>query len=228
MSAHLTEEEQLEALKRWWNENGKSTVMGVALVVAGYFGWQGWQGNQQHQAETASAHYQDMLEALETAPGQALADDKRATVIHLAKGLKEEHRSSLYASQAALFLAKLASEQGDLAAAAAELQWVIERDVDAVLTKVAQHRLARVRLAESEYDQGLALVSDVEAGSFESLFAETRGDLLLAKGDVGGARAAYQLAQQTQGEADRSRAALLAMKLDDLKGPAETAAASVQ
>ncbi|GAA5315442.1 MAG: YfgM family protein [Candidatus Pelagadaptatus aseana] len=217
MSAHLTEEEQLEALKRWWNENGKSTVVGVAVVVAGYFGWQGWEANQQRQAEIASNSYQDIMEALEVAPGQPLSEEKRATVVHLSEGLKADHENSLYASQAALFLAKMAVEKDELGKAAAELQWVIERNVDGSLTRLAKNRLARVLLAQQDYDAALALVADSDSGAFKSLFAESRGDILLAKGDTQQARAAYELAQQSMTEADRSRFALLSMKLDDLK-----------
>ena len=58
------------------------------------------------------------------------------------------------------------------------------------------------------------------------MFAETRGDILLAQGDTKMARAAYELAQQNMGEADNARAALLAMKLDDLKTPQALAAAN--
>jgi predicted negative regulator of RcsB-dependent stress response len=49
---HITEEEQIEALKRWWEENGKQTLLGIALIVGGYFGWQAW---TDHGVEQASA-----------------------------------------------------------------------------------------------------------------------------------------------------------------------------
>ena len=32
MEEYRTEEEQVEALRRWWNENGRSTI--VAIIVA--------------------------------------------------------------------------------------------------------------------------------------------------------------------------------------------------
>jgi len=38
VSDHITEEEQIEAFKRWWNENGRSVVVGIVLAVVGYFG----------------------------------------------------------------------------------------------------------------------------------------------------------------------------------------------
>ena len=44
--SYRTEEEQVEALKAWWRENGKSTVVAIAMAVMGVFGWQGWQKQQ--------------------------------------------------------------------------------------------------------------------------------------------------------------------------------------
>ena len=38
MAEDITEEEQIEALKRWWAENGMQTVLAVVLVIGGYFG----------------------------------------------------------------------------------------------------------------------------------------------------------------------------------------------
>ncbi len=46
MAEHLSEEEQLEALKRWLSENGTSTVVGVVLAISGYLGWGFWQDKQ--------------------------------------------------------------------------------------------------------------------------------------------------------------------------------------
>ena len=42
MAEDITEEEQIEALKRWCAENGMQTVLAVVLVTGGYFGWQFW------------------------------------------------------------------------------------------------------------------------------------------------------------------------------------------
>ncbi len=43
MSEMRTEEEQVEALKDWWKENGRSLLLGVALALAIVFGWKGWE-----------------------------------------------------------------------------------------------------------------------------------------------------------------------------------------
>ena len=49
-----TEEQQVEALKEWWAENGRAIIAGVVLggVVIGGWGW--WQSHRENQAVAAS------------------------------------------------------------------------------------------------------------------------------------------------------------------------------
>ncbi|MHC9036859.1 tetratricopeptide repeat protein, partial [Cobetia marina] len=49
-----SEEEQLEAIKRWWSENGKSLIAGVVLAGAGIFAFKAWQNYEASQSEAAS------------------------------------------------------------------------------------------------------------------------------------------------------------------------------
>ncbi|MAZ86484.1 MAG: hypothetical protein CL693_02475 [Cellvibrionaceae bacterium] len=217
MTAHLTEEEQVEALKRWWAENGTSAIVGVVLAVSGYLGWGFWQDKQQADAETASASYQTLMEAVVAEPGQLLSEEKTATANHLADELKAQHASSLYASQAALFKAKLAVEAGDLALAAAELNWIIERNVEPALTLLTRARLARVQLDLEQYDQALSTVADPNSGSFKAMFAEIRGDVFLAQEKTSEARAAYQLALDNLITEQMNRRPLLEIKINDLQ-----------
>lgn len=226
MTAHLTEEEQLEALKRWWSENGTSTVVGVALAVSGYLGWGFWQDKQQADAEAASSSYQTLMEAVVAEPGQALSEEKSATANHLADELKAQHGDSLYASQAALFKAKLAVESDDLTAAAAELEWVIAQNVEPSMTLLTRSRLARVQLDLGEHDKALATVADANSGSFKALFAEIRGDVLLAQGKDSEARAAYQLAADNLIPEQAGRRPLLEMKINDLQSAPVAGAAT--
>ncbi len=227
MTAHLTEEEQLEALKRWWNENGKSTIAAVVLAVGGYFGWESWQTSQQQQAEAASALYQDLLEAAIVEPGQSLDDATAATANHLAATLKDSHSSSLYAAQAALILAKLSVEDGRLDEAAVELEWVLAQKPELELRLLAQLRLARVAIAQQDYDKALSLLTvadGVDLASYSASYAEVRGDVYLMQGQTDQARNEYQsaLAQLAAGS---SRRQILEMKLNDIQPVAEVATA---
>lgn len=217
MTAHLTEEEQLESMKRWWDDNGKSTIVGVVLAIGGYVGWGFWQDAKQESAEEASAIYQNLAEAMVAEPGKSLSEEKATTAYHLADQLKENHASSLYASQAALFKAKLDVEKGDLAAAAAELQWVIDQNVEEALTLLVRSRLARVQLDQKQYEQALATVADQNSGSFKATFAEIRGDVFVSQNETSKALAAYQLALDSLLPDQANRRPLLEIKIEDLQ-----------
>ena len=217
MAEHLTDEEQMEALKRWWKDNGSSTVATIAIAVVGYFGWQYWETSQQAQAEAASAIYQQMIEASQVQPGQVISEESAATAGHLAGELKRNYASSLYAQQGALMLAKLAVQDKDLDKAAAEIKWVLAQNPDEALALLAHLRLAKVLYAAEQYDAALLELNTQDAGAFTAAFEDLKGDVLLAKGDQQAARAAYQLALIRLLPAEGARRALLEMKLNDVK-----------
>ena len=70
MAELRTEEEQVEALKSWWKENGKSLIMGVVIAVAAVFGWRGWNQYQDDFAANASAMYESILNPVANHPKQ--------------------------------------------------------------------------------------------------------------------------------------------------------------
>ena len=194
MADHLTEEEQIESLKRWWKENGTGIVTGVVLALAGYFGWQWWQGKERGEAEAASNVYQSFIEAVSANEGKP--DNKQLTTAKsLGRELKEEYASRIYAAQASLHLAALAAEKNDLEAAAKELQWTVDNASDDALKFVAKRRLAAVKAARGEQKEALDLVSGDVPAQFAALYADTRGDILLQQGDKDAARKAYQEAR---------------------------------
>ena len=39
MDVYNSEEQQVEAIKSWWQENGKSIIAGVVIGFVGLFGW---------------------------------------------------------------------------------------------------------------------------------------------------------------------------------------------
>lgn len=216
MAELRTEEEQLEAIKNWWKENGKSTLFGVALAMVAVFGWRGWQENQQVAAENASITYQNMLQAaMQPAP----TEEQQKTAAHLARTLKSDYTDSGYAIYAALWLSKRAVEQQDYAAASEELNWVLAQSPNEQQRAIAQLRLAKVYLAQEAYDQALSTVEQITADAFKANREELKGDIYLAQGRVEEARAAYQQAKAAL-PADQARP-VLDLKLDDLVAAGE-------
>lgn len=223
MADHLTEQEQIESLKRWWADNGRGIVTGVALALAGYFGYQWWQTDQRTQAENASNLYQTFVEAV-TANDNQPNDQQLTTARSLAGQLKEDYDKQIYASQAALRLAALDVEKNDLEAAAEQLQWAFDHVGQDALKFVTQRRLAAVTAARGQYDEALALLDNTTSGpipgAFAALFAETRGDILLQRGDKTAARSAYVQAKAQLLPEQSNIAQLLDMKLDSIPAAA--------
>ena len=206
MSTYQTEEEQVEAIKKWWKENGKSVVGGVVLGFAIIFGWQGWQGYQENQGEAASAYFDAMRQAVRTGQEEkAIEDGKR---------LIGEFGGSAYASFAGLELARLSYRRGEKAAARDHLQWVSDAAPDPAIRELARLRLGRLLLDMEDLATLQSLLGQAALPAFAGEFAALRGDFERARGNDDAARAAYQEAL-SKGVEDQ---ALLRMKLVDVGG----------
>ncbi len=203
MDVHLSEEEQVEALKKWWKENGKSVVAGLVLGLGGVFGWQYWSQQQQLVAEQASLQFEQLAQSVQAASPLA---------VNQAEALINNHQDSTYAVFAALELAKVKVGQNDIPGAIAQLQWVVDNSADPSLQQIARLRMARLMLESGELDKAAALINQAPQDNYRGEFAELRGDLALQRGDRSAAREAYQEAL----EYAVSNPAVVQMKFDDL------------
>ena len=216
---HQTEEEQIEALKKWWKENGKSTMLSIVVAVAAVVGWRGWQEQQQSAVDAASAIYQNLLSAANGANGTA-SPEQLTTANHLASTLKEDYPNSTYAHFAALYKAKFAVEKNDLDTAEQELRWILTAGATPELTLQAQLRLARVLYAAEQYDEAL-LQLDINSSAYVAAFEEVKGDVYLAQGNKNQARQAYQKAVNFGQQSERPETnPLLDLKLKRLMSEA--------
>tara|TARA_B100000446_G_scaffold47942_1_gene44296 strand:+ start:720 stop:1388 length:669 start_codon:yes stop_codon:yes gene_type:complete len=222
MSEELrTEEEQVEAIKNWWNENGKSLIITVVVVLAGYFGWNGYQENQRIQGEAAASIYEQLMSKA-TKPLSEQTEADKIELETVAAQLKTEYPDSLYAQFAGLYLAKFAIEANDFDAASTELSALVEAKQVGPVTYLAQVRLARVFVQQNKLDEALALVATTPEESFTVQYEETKGDILFAKGELVSARDAYQSARAAA-MALGINTQVLQRKIDDLAGAQEDA-----
>ena len=206
MSTYQTEEEQVEAIKKWWKDNGKSVIGGVVLGFAIIGGWQGWQGHQRDKGEVASSYYDAMRQAVQAGQyDKAVEDGKR---------LIGEYGGTAYASFAALELAKLSYERGEKAAARGQLEWVAESARDPSIRELARLRLGALLLDMKDTEALQALLAAQPLPAFAGEFAALRGDLEVALGNQDAAREAYRQAL-SEGVED---AGLLRMKLVEVGG----------
>jgi predicted negative regulator of RcsB-dependent stress response len=204
-----SESEQWERAKAWLKENGLWIITGCAIGLGGLYGWRWYEGRQVTQAQTASARYEEMIEAF--------SRNDRPRAMTIVEELNRDYDWTPYASLSTLIAARVHVEQNELDKAAAGLKSVMDGAKDEELRMVARLRLARVQLAQSKFDDALATLKVPEEGEFSTRIADVRGDVLLAKGDRAGALREY-LAARTGESKGRVDTELLDLKIRDLGG----------
>ena len=203
----LQEQEQLEALKAWWKDNGNWILGTVLVVVVAMGSWRGWQYHQHQQATKAATLYMQVVEQVGS------NDPKR--VNDAAAAVMDKFASTAYAARAALLAAQVNEQAKDVAHAKTQLQWVIDHAGEAALKDVARLRLAAVLLDEKNYADALQLLEAKHPESFDGLYADLRGDVLSAQGKTDEARSAYKLAYE-KFDAQNIYRNLIQMKIDAL------------
>jgi len=217
---YLSDREQEEALRKWWQENWRWILGGIVLglgLLGAYYYWQHYTTQRAHQAAALFAEY------------QAAGADEAAAQSALDR-LIAEHPKSPYTAHARLDQAKRHVDAERYDEAAAQLRTVADTAKDDELAWIARVRLARVLIQQGKHDEALGLLKADKAGAFAARVREVRGDALFAKGDKDGARAEYAAALAANPDAQTDRQ-LLEMKLQQVGGSessAPPAAAAVE
>ena len=202
----LEEQEQLAALKAWWNEHGGAIILGATLVLAAVGAWNAWTWYQRSQSAQAAVLYDTLQKA-------SRANDLKTTR-ETAGAILENFPRSAYAPLAALVSAKVQFQAGDLKTARAQLQWVIDHARSDEIRSIATLRLASVLLDDNEPDAALKILEAKPHPGFEALYASQRGDILATQKKRSEARAAYKTALERAGAGPLRDA--LRLKLDAL------------
>ncbi|TCS42006.1 YfgM family protein [Reinekea marinisedimentorum] len=203
-----TDQEQIEALQKWWSKNGNWVVGGFIIFIAAYVGVQLYQNSTENHRLEASAIYEELSESLASG---AQADEKHQQLID---ELKDDYADLGYGIMAALLEAKISVEEGDLDSALTELDWALD-NADKTLTPVILYRKAQVLYALDELDDALTALNAIEGEGHQAVSYELKGDILLEQGKVEDARAAYQTASDLA-ESQSINNPYLKIKLDDL------------
>lgn len=204
--SYETEEQQVEALKEWWKENGTPLIIGAVLGLAGFAGWKYWSNQQIAYQAGASDLYNKVTEILNK-------EDKTGLVAS-AEAVKNQYPDSSYAILAAFHLAKEAVDNNELDKAAAELNWVIDNHASNEMVSVAKIRLARVLIQQDNATAALPLVELDEKSGYYALASLVKGDALLALDKKDEALTAYQAANSDLTIAARHPS--LQLKIDEL------------
>ena len=218
MTLNAAEEESIEAIKKWWDENGKQLIAAVIVVFGGYGGWSLWQNTELVASQMASDLYEEILEISVVEAGDSTTEQERSDIVRIANELMEFHSESVYAQYGALFASQQHVINNNLDAAEAALDWILENpqssmfgSEDQGLILTVTLRLARVVLSKGDAERALGIVNNVIPRSFEAGYAELRGDIYSALGRYVDARDSYVAAQQAGSVSE-----VLQLKLSEL------------
>lgn len=199
MEIYSTEEQQAEAIKRFFRENGVSLALGIVIGLGGLYGWKYYNQSKITSAEAASNAYNELVESGE--------------VLSKSDAFIADNSGSNYAALAAFVAAKEAVEKGEFETAVTKLTWLQDNVQNPELKATAILRLARVQAQLTQYDAALKTLSQTTPETFKAQVAEVKGDVYLAKGDKDNARSQYEAALAESKEGNNS---LLQIKLDNL------------
>lgn len=183
MALDLEEQDQLDALKSWWKANGNKVLIIAGLVIAGVVGYQGWKQYQAKQSAEASARFMEL--------GDASPTDVK-TIQSISAEIIEKYPSTPYAARAALLAAKANYAAKDLDSAVSQTEWAYKNATEQSVRSLAQLQLAGLMFEQKKYDDALKLVNEKHEASFDALFADLKGDILVAQGNKAEAKSAYE------------------------------------
>lgn len=182
MSDYLTDEEQAERLKRWWEQNGTSLIIGVVLAVAAVLGWRWYQGYAQDQADAASDVFGSYVAGRN---GAESTSDQLAMI-------DTEFEGSGYHVFTLLYRADDEIEVEDWEEALALLERAAQLADNDNLKDIARYRIAKVLYQLDRLDECETELAAIRSAGLEAHVAALSGDVFVARGDLERARIAYR------------------------------------
>ena len=204
MAYSIEEEQEINQLKDWWKENGKTIIVAFILGVGGMFGWRYWQAHQAEQIAQASAQYDALIYSAQ--------QDEQAKKANIEQFVQANSKTA-YAVFALLDEAKKATEKQDFVAAEVNLNQALTQSQDEVLTSFVALRLSAVQFQLGQLDNALTTLNQVKGESFNARKALLTGDIQVAKGDKVAAKNSFEQAQQSGSQLEQQMAK---MKLNNL------------
>lgn len=204
MEVYSNENEQTDALRNFFANNGKALAIGVVIGIAALGGWRYWSSHQDDTAKTVSAQYQQLTSAMQAGKPETLEAVNRFA----------SENSNTYGALAAMDLAKQYVDAGQLDKAATLLQNGLKDTKDANLQAVINLRLARIQLQQNQADAALKTLDGVKGDGWTAIVADIRGEALLTKGDKQGARDAWS--KGVESDASPALKQMIQMKMNNL------------
>lgn len=205
MDVLTDDHEREQAVRRWWHDNWKPLLAGVAialLVIAGYKQYQAW--DLERAQSLAYEVYRLQQDLGRSASGSA----------ERAQSFMEGHHD-LYGALVAMELAGYCLTASDYPAALDALSFVREYGGE-FIAPLAMLLEARVQASGGEYERAQASLQAVTQSSYLVEKLELSGDIYMQQGDRAAAHDAYREALQASRARDAVPSPLLEMKFNSV------------
>lgn len=186
MSVYMTEDEQLEVMKKWWKRYGNMVTVFLSLILLCIAGYRYMHWHHDKLTQQASVTYENMM--------VALSNQNIKSVRSYANELIKDYGHTVYADAAHMTLAKIYISKNKLEQAKDELSVVANKSNMPALKQVAKIRIARILAAKKSYSNALSELSTIDDETYLPVINELKGDIYGATGQYQDAIAAYRLA----------------------------------
>lgn len=188
MSFYETEEEQIEAIKAWWQRNQRWITMIAFAGLVLFAGFRYWQWHTAKVTHGASSAYERLM--------AATANEDNNSIEAYAKTIIKNYPNTVYSDASKLTLAKYWVSEKEPAKAIEVLESVVTDGHMAALKEVATLRLARIFISEGAYQKAIERLNGMTDTIYLPLVEELKGDAYFKLGEVNEARLAYQKAKE--------------------------------
>jgi predicted negative regulator of RcsB-dependent stress response len=212
MSETVLDDGFIGSLKNFWDRFGNILLTVVLICAIIFAGWRFWNNYQQKKVMEASISYQVLLSDYQVPTVQ------KEGVIAKGNAIMTNYPETIYANFSALLLASVYVSENNLDAARTSLEWVLSHTDNPVIQTIAKERLARIMIAQKEYQQAIDLLNKVAMNkSFDVGVNVVLGNAYMGLGNTSAAKKAWTeaLTGLTSKE-DEVMKNLITMKINNL------------
>lgn len=190
MSFYQTEEEQLEAIKKWWSKYSNMITIALVIMLTILLSYKYWHWQQTKFIANASNQYESLL--------AAVSNQNPVNIEAYSNNLIKNYNGTIYATVAHLILAKLYITQNQYAKAEDNLKFILASKTINTFKELARIRLARLYLENKAYERALTTLKTVDDAAYKGIVLEIQGDIYSAMSKEQEAKFAYNEATKLQ------------------------------
>lgn len=208
MDEFLSEKEQIQYIREWWQENRSYILTALIIVIGGVTGNNAWKSSVTEKQLSASSLYESL--AVEISENNLEAGEM------IADQISEDYSDTVYYEKAKLAMAYFYMSQSRDEDAANSLRNILSKSSDSELSLIAEMRLAKIMLYQKKYQEVIDMLKGNIGHAFETKYSELLGDAYFGLEEFDKAEFAYMAALQNTNQAQIVDASLIQMKINDL------------